>query len=237
MIYEIADLRIEIRSRHPFTAWLCRDYLSADQTSPAQIAAEVTEQEMIAEKAVAPELDDGSLESNCLYRKICVELPRFHRILLHAAVVGYEGKGYAFLGKSGAGKSTHAGLWLRYGKGVKIVNGDKPILKVENGEITAYGTPWQGKEMLGEKGRTPLAALCFIEQSKQNRIRKLSNSETAKRLILQTIYPKEEFAAKKTLELLNAIIEYTPAYLLECDVSENAFQTSFEGLCGKEERV
>ena len=34
-------------------------------------------------------------------------------VLFHAAVVGLDGHGYMFLGKSGTGKSTHARLWLQ----------------------------------------------------------------------------------------------------------------------------
>ena len=230
MVYEIADLRIEIRCRYPFTAWLCREYLSKDQSAPASLSVSVSNEEMDAERAVAPELDDASLESNCIYRKLCVQLPAYNRFLLHASVVEYGGVAYAFLGKSGAGKSTHAGLWIKYLQEASILNGDKPIVRVEESGIIVYGTPWCGKELLGKNASAPLKSICFIEQEKENSIVALSQSAAAKRVLTQTIFPKEETLAARTLELLNELITRTPAYLLKCNVSEEAFKTSYKAL-------
>lgn len=35
-------------------------------------------------------------------------------VLMHASVIKKDGKGYLFQGKSGTGKSTHSGLWLKH---------------------------------------------------------------------------------------------------------------------------
>ena len=83
-------------------------------------------------------------------------MPQFDRMLLHAAILQYEGRAYAFLGRSGTGKSTHTGLWLKYLDGSKIVNGDKPILSIGEKDVIAYGTPWMGKEGRGENTQAPL---------------------------------------------------------------------------------
>jgi hypothetical protein len=228
MIYDIADLRIDIRNEYPYTTRFCAAYLSNDQQSAADIVATVNAEDIEEEKKHSPNFPDGYIENICLYRNICVQMPQFNRMLLHAAVLEYDGCAYAFLGRSGTGKSTHTGLWLQAFDGVKIVNGDKPILQVGEDGVIAYGTPWMGKEGRGCNTKAPLKGLCFLEQAKENSIRRLSPAEVASKLFLQILMPSEESAAAKTLELADRLISAVPAWLLKCDISEAAVQCSFE---------
>ncbi len=233
MIYDIAGLRIAIHNRLPYTARFCAEYLSDDQTSPAHLAVAVTDEEFYAEKAIAPQFHDGYIESVCMYRNICKQMPQMGRLLLHSAVLELDGAGYAFLGRSGTGKSTHTGLWLKAFPAARIINGDKPILEYKNGEFIAYGTPWLGKEGLGCKSSVPLKGLCFLEQAKENSIRRLTPSEAAAKTFLQVLMPKDESNATLTLELMDKLIQTTPCYLLKCDISQTAVKTSFEAMTGK----
>ena len=233
MIYDIAGLRIAIFNRLGYTQRFCEKYLSDDQDSPVDVSVAVTDEEFYAEKAVSANFPDGYIENICLYRKICQCLPVLNRMLLHSAVLEYDGNGYAFLGRSGTGKSTHTGLWLKYLPTTKIVNGDKPILEQKENGFIAYGTPWMGKEGLGYNTSVPLKGLCFLEQAKENSIRRLTPAEVSQRLFLQILLPEEENAVVATLELADALIKKTPAYLLRCDISETAVKTSFEAMTGK----
>ena len=233
MIYEIADLRIDIRNRLKYTENFCEKYRSEDQETEADFFVAVSNESFYAEKEVSPGFSDGYIENICLYREICLQMPNFDRFLLHACILEYEGNAYAFLGRSGTGKSTHTGLWLEYLQGCEILNGDKPILGVAQDEIYAYGTPWMGKEGRGKKGKAPLKALVFLEQAKVNEIRALTPSEASFRLFQQVLFPVEEKTAEKSLELLDQLITRVPSYLLKCDISEEAVKTSFEKLTGK----
>ncbi len=233
MIYNIADLRIDIQNEYPYTTRFCAKYLSDDQDTPADIVAKVTQSDMDEEKASSPGFSDGYIENICLYRSICLQMPMRDRMLLHAAVLEYGGSAYAFLGRSGTGKSTHTGLWLKYLDGAKIVNGDKPILRVDDFGVTAYGTPWMGKEGRGENTKAPLKGLCFLQQAKENSIRQLMPAEAASRLFLQVLLPTEEEAAARTLELADLLLKHVPAWLLCCDISETAVKLSFENLTKK----
>ena len=160
-------------------------------------------------------------------------MPAFGRMLLHCSVVEHEGRAYAFLGRSGTGKSTHTKLWIKHIQGVSIVNGDKPILAYADGQFTAYGTPWMGKEGWGRNTKAPLKALCFLEQAKVNAIRQLSLSEINARLFTQMLIPQDEKNALLTLELADKMVREVPAYLLQCDISEDAVKKSFEAMTGK----
>ena len=233
MIYEIAGMRISINNRCKYTDRFCQGYLSKDQETPADITAVVTDEEFYAEKELSEGFSDGYIENICLYRCICRQLPQYNRMLLHSAVIQYDGEAFAFLGRSGTGKSTHTGLWMQYLNGVSVVNGDKPILECRQNEFWAYGTPWQGKENLGENTFAPLKGLCFLEQAKVNKIEKLTPAQAASRIFQQVLLPDEAHNAEKTLELIDTLVTHTPCYLLQCDISETAVKKSFEALTGK----
>ena len=233
MIYEIADLRIDIQNRLKYTDKFCEKYLCESQDGTADFSVFVSNEAFYAEKELSKDFSDGYIENICLYREICLKMPAFNRFLLHSCVLEYEGNAYAFLGKSGTGKSTHTGLWLNYLNGTEILNGDKPIIGAFDDGIFAYGTPWMGKEGRGKKGKAPLKALVFLEQAKVNEIRELKPSEASMRLFQQVLFPTEESTAEKTLELLDKLITRVPSYLLKCDISEEAVKTSFEKLTGR----
>lgn len=62
-------------------------------------------------------------------------------LLIHASLVRQNGYGYAFIAKSGTGKSTQVSMWLRYLKGCDLMNDDNPIIRIINGEAFIYGSP------------------------------------------------------------------------------------------------
>ena len=232
MIYEIAGLRVKIENRYDFTTKFCQEYLSEDQLSAVDITASASEEEFLEEKTYSGKFSDGYIENICLYRSLCRQIPLFNRILLHCAVLEYDGKGYAFLGRSGTGKSTHTRLWKQYLGSPKMVNGDKPILEWVEDHFIAHGTPWRGKESWGERTSAPLCGLCFLEQAKENSIRKLSPAEVSSRLFGQLLLPEEEENVISTLDLADKLIATTPAYLLKCDISKEAVKFSFEAMTG-----
>lgn len=233
MVYDIADLRIQIDNKYEYTENLCKGWVSLDQTSPVDIVATATDEEILAEKCQDPSFTEEVAESVCLYRSICRQTPLFQRILMHAAVIEYDGNGYAFLARSGTGKSTHIRLWKRYLKTVKAINGDKPILRCQDGKFYAYGTPWRGKERWGSNAKSPLKALCFLERSKTNTIRRLTPSEAMNRLFGQLFIPQERNAVEGTLILADKLLKEVPCYLLQCDISEAAVITAYETLSGQ----
>lgn len=106
MIYELAGLRVNIKNRCRYTSEFCKEYLSVDQLSPAAFEAEVTGEEFAEEKKQSEGFSDGYIENICLYRSICLQMPKYGRFLLHSAVIEYENNAYAFLGRSRHGKST-----------------------------------------------------------------------------------------------------------------------------------
>ncbi len=97
--------------------------------------------------------------------------------LFHSAIVGHEGHGYMFLGKSGTGKSTHARLWMRYISGTELVNDDNPVVRVFPDGAVVYGSPWSGKTPCYRNIKAKLGAITRIDRAKTNSIDHLSTIE------------------------------------------------------------
>lgn len=55
-------------------------------------------------------------------------------LLIHASLVRNNNYGYAFIAKSGTGKSTQVSMWLRYIPGSDLMNDDNPIVRIIDGE-------------------------------------------------------------------------------------------------------
>ena len=107
-VIELAGVNIGIKNRHPFIERQCRSFLTDAQ--PAFVV-EVTDGEL-AEEAKNGGFSEGYCESICVYRRICEEIAAYDVFLMHSAVVEVDGAAYAFLARSGVGKSTHIRLWL-----------------------------------------------------------------------------------------------------------------------------
>lgn len=90
-------------------------------------------------------------------------------VLVHASVVMDRHSGYAFLGKSGTGKSTHSRLWLSHIEGVTLLNDDNPAVRVLGDTVWIYGTPWSGKTKCYIAEKRPLEALVRLNQAKENK--------------------------------------------------------------------
>ncbi|MCC8029586.1 MAG: hypothetical protein LIO75_07315 [Lachnospiraceae bacterium] len=230
---ELAGVPMEIRSRYRYCRWFCRGYL----TDRAPVFSVYAEDDRLAEfREYAPDMRDEFLERDVIYSAIASKLPHYNRVTLHGACISYKGKGYLFTAASGTGKSTHIGLWRQYiGTAVDIVNGDKPIFHIENGSITAWDTPWCGKEGWNRKHSARMAAICFIRRTEdgKNRIRGVEPDEAISLMLRQMFHPYEPEATGLMLDLFGRMIESLPLYLLECDISEDAVRCSFEALTGE----
>lgn len=227
---KLADIVIGIRGRYDYLKEYCRDYITDEK---AELEIEITEQDILAERvdAKAEKFGLPYLETLAVLRKIADLMPEYNRFLMHGAVLAWKGEGYMFTAPSGTGKSTHIALWKKYlDEDVRIINGDKPILIVNEKEVHVCGTPWAGKEHWQTNTSVPLKGICFLKRGKQNHIRKMETVEALPLLIRQVYYTGNATMARKTMELLDVVFRRVPMYLLECDISEEAVKCSFNML-------
>lgn len=228
--YRIADFIVELKNKYDYTDRQCQEYRTEETLVP-DFSVSATEEEIDKELAVNDISDRGYAESVCLYRNLCFEILSRDAFLLHAAVVDVDGRGYAFLARSGVGKSTHIRLWYELlGDKLTIVNGDKPIVRLIDGKFYAYGTPWCGKEKLQTNTRTTLNALCFIERSDKNFIEPQKTANTVGKILKQVLLPTDMQKAEITLDLLDKLVLQTPAFCMHCNISPEAAEVCYNRL-------
>ena len=235
----LAGLPMELRCRYPFTRRLCADYLTQDR---ALAVIEVSEQDIAFERqkslqeAVYEGLSpvnypDDYLESVAAYRKIALEMTAYGAAVFHGAVVAVDGEAYAFTASSGTGKTTHMKLWLRhFGDRALVVNGDKPILRVDGGRVYACGTPWCGKENLNTNVVLPLKAICILERDSTNHIERIGMGDALAVLMQQIYRPAQADAMRRTVQLVRELGNLVKLYRLGCNMDEEAAVIAYEGM-------
>lgn len=138
-------------------------------------------------------------------------------LLLHASLVRQNGYGYAFIAKSGTGKSTQVSLWLRYLPGCDLMNDDNPIVRIIDGEPVIYGGPWSGKTPCYRKVKAKLGAITRIDRDLTNSISKLSPLEAFSSLLTSCSSMKwDEFIFNNICNTITKLVESTGIYSLHC---------------------
>lgn len=156
-------------------------------------------------------------------------------LFIHASTVVYGGKAVMFLAESGTGKSTHTQLWLNNISGAALLNDDAPILRVDGGKVTAYGTPWSGKLACYKNEKYPLAACVRIRRAPYNRIERISSISAFGALLpscLPTLQQRDEML-DSVCETLSEVLPAVPVYTLDCLPDADAARTSYEAIFGK----
>lgn len=149
-------------------------------------------------------------------------------VLFHAAIVSYQGKGYMFLGPSGTGKSTHAGLWLKYIGGTELANDDNPVVRIDddgNGGTVArvYGSPWSGKTPCYRNVSYPLGGIVLLHQAPYNKIRRLTGIHAYASLVSSISGKRwDERIADGLHQTENVLASSVPMWYLECLPDEAA---------------
>lgn len=229
---QIADIRVAIENEYDYVKLLCKDYVIPTSEN-VDMTVQVSKEEILREMETAEiQITPAYAEGVCVYRTICRRLPiQFQSFLMHCAVIEYEGNGYAFAAKSGTGKSTHIALWQRrFGDSVRIVNGDKPIMRFVDDRLRAYGTPWCGKEGYNINTSVPLAAICFLERAPVNSIQKIKADEAVMRIFHQLLSPEDMETVDALFPLLDRMLREVPCYVLSCNISEEAAEVAFRGM-------
>ena len=227
----IGELAVEIAAGSTSQRRKCTDYL-IDKPEKVDIVAKASHKEIMKEKANAEQpFSNEYCEFVCLYRSIAEQLPSFDGFVFHGAAIEANGKAYIFTAPSGTGKSTHIKLWMEiFGEQVKVINGDKPVLRKEGTDFAVCSTPWAGKENWHNNISVPLDAICLIRRGKENRIYPINPSEYFDEIMGQVYIPKNSEAWLKTLSLMDELALKTRFYLLECDISREAAELSYKTL-------
>lgn len=226
-VVQLAELNIGIDNNYDYIYKMCVDYIT-DNT--ADFTVSVSDDEIMAEDN-GTGFDKGYLESLAVYRKIAESMLKYNGFLMHGVAIDVGGCGIAFLAKSGVGKSTHTKLWKEFLKDkMIIVNGDKPLVRIIDDKIFAYGTAWAGKEHIHTNTKTELKKICFIERSENNECLPIEKDLVFERLIKQIYIPKDKYLLYLTLEYISTLIKKCDFYLIKCNTDISAAKTAYEGI-------
>lgn len=150
-------------------------------------------------------------------------------IAVHTSCIVWNERCVIFLGESGTGKSTHTRLWRENIEGAHLLNDDSPILRVEDGTVWMYGSPWSGKTPCYRPERYQLAGCVRLSQAPYNKIHKLNVLKA-----YGALHPScpPDFAYDDVLydnisNTLGLVLEQIPVYHLECLPDAAAAQLSF----------
>jgi len=235
----LAEQTVAISTIHSYTQTLCRSYLTDEppayiiRTTQEDIAAErdKSAREHELEERAPRFLPDGYLESLAVYRKIAQILLDDGVLLFHGSVVAVDGAGVLFTAKSGTGKSTHTRLWREvFGSRAVMVNDDKPLLRITDGHVTAYGTPWDGKHRLSSNIAVPLKSVCILERGRENRIVPITKREAYPMLMQQSYRPGDSAGMLKVMELADKLGSTISLYRLWCNMEREAAEIAYKAM-------
>ena len=148
---------------------------------------------------------------------------RHDTLLIHASLVRQNGYGYAFIAKSGTGKSTHVSLWLRHLPGCDLRNDDNPIVRIIDGEAYIFGGPWSGKTPCYRNVKARLGAITRIDRAPANSIERLAPIEAFASFLPSCSSMKwDEDIFNRICNTVTKIIETTAIYTLHCLPNEEA---------------
>lgn len=151
-------------------------------------------------------------------------------LLIHASTILNNGYGYAFIAKSGTGKSTHTQLWIKHIPGSELMNDDNPIVRVVGDQAFIYGSPWSGKTPCYRQINAPLGAITRIDRASKNSIEKLSPIEAFASLLPSCSNMKwDKDIFHGICNTVTRVIELTNCYTLHCLPDQEAAE-----ICHKE---
>ena len=147
-------------------------------------------------------------------------------VILHAAGVAVDGRGYCFAGSGGVGKSTLAAtLMSASGSGAHaaaaspaslvMLGEDQVILRYLDGRFWIYGTPWHIDPAFCSPLGVPLEKLFFLERTGENHVAPCTPLDGVARLLQTAFIPYYNRAGVATiLDRLVLLAEQAPFYTL-----------------------
>ena len=125
-------------------------------------------------------------------------------------VADTNGRGYLFVGQSGAGKSTMARIWSGE-PGAVILSDDRIVVRRHDDDVWMYGTPWHGEAPLASPSRARLDALFFLRHAPHDEIQTIGTAEASARLFAASFPPfHDRRGLAFTLEFLERVVSRVP---------------------------
>lgn len=139
-----------------------------------------------------------------ILRNICQSAIAGKGAILHASSVVGSGKGYIFLGDSGAGKSTIA---RNLKPNMLPFTDDSIIIKKEKNEWVMFQSPvlQKNNQIVRNSKPVKIAKFCFLHKSVNNRVTKILNKESVLTGFIKQLYSDRESLNKQVALMMNLV--------------------------------
>jgi len=127
-------------------------------------------------------------------------------------LIDCEAGGLLFLGHSGAGKTTTTRLWksLRH---PEILSDDRIILRLHDGELWMYGTPWHGEAAFASAASARLSRIFILQHGERNEMVEMHRLRAVGEMFARCFPPFHSATGlERTVEFLSRIAESVPCY-------------------------
>ena len=221
-VIKIAGLSIGLEYDYEYTLEYVKDYVTNEP--PLFTVSSSAEDIKFEHEYSGIKIPNKYAENIVIYRKIAEKLPEYDALVFHGAVLEYDGVAYAVTAHSGVGKTTHTRLWLsEFPDKAKILNGDKPILRIIDGVVYAAATPWQGTEGYGYNAMRKLGGIGFLSRGTENKSRTTTPDEAVMKFMNQIYLSKTDtLALTRSIRVCNKLISGVPLYEFECNMNPDA---------------
>lgn len=235
--YKIADSYVKMNCATPFMLRQCAPYAVEESACPDDQWMDLCLSQDQREEGRQRDFSPVMVEYNYTFAQFLQNILEQGGFCFHASAIQVDGEAVLFSADSGTGKSTHAGLWEKYLSDrhqVVRLNDDKPVIRVNEDGVWAYGSPWSGKHVIHTNAKAPVKALVFLEQAPENSIRALTPQEAFSLVFPQTFCMKTDARQRiHVLQLLDGFLRRVPVYVLACNISREAvelvYQTVWKG--------
>lgn len=232
---ELAEIKLNLELVFPQTVDKLKSFSADDgdgiyySSSKARIEEEKL---FLLQHASSIYSEDWQYEYNALFRDLSTILFDEGILVFHGVLVLMDNEGFLFTAPSGTGKSTHADLWLRNFPGqASIINGDKPLLKIKEDGVYAYGSPWNGKEDIGINAAAKLKAICLLNRGVVNHIVKLADPiDSLKWFIEQSVVKNRQHSLSGIVKWYHKAFHYFSCYTLSCNMNPDAALVAFHAM-------
>lgn len=239
-VMEIAGVAFSVVPLFESTKAYCGSFLTERE---AEYHVTVCREELIEEQRLLDieadeeglkrrKFSDMFLERSVIQRKVAERLLERDVLLMHGSTVAVDGKAYLFTAPCGTGKSTHTRLWREvFGDRAVMVNDDKPFLRLVDGQVLAYGSPWSGKHGLSSNVCFPLKGICVLCRGAENVIQP-AEAGAVSGFLLHQIQPEGD---ERVPGLLEELMGRIPVWEMACNRDIDAARVSYGAMSGMDE--
>lgn len=145
-----------------------------------------------------------------------------HGFILHCSYIERNGKAILFTAPSETGKSTQAELWKEL-RGAEIINGDRAVVRIVDGQIMAEGIPFSGSSAYCKNRSLPVEAIVYLGQALHTSICRIQGYKAFSRLwegVSVNSWDKQD--AELVSEAVQKVAEKIPMFYLTCTPDETA---------------